>query len=108
MLNALQFNIHYIKRAVRTTMKTIEEIITENPHHIRLWDDGVTLDITVDNIKLLFTEELVQFKCKCCNSQIINGNETILIGMNKSTHGAELKCNTCNQLWFIHKPVTCP
>ena len=86
-------------------MKTIEDVLKENPHNIRLWDDDITLDVTVDDIKLTFTQELVKFQCHVCENHVIKGNEDILVGVSPSMQGSAITCNNCNQQWFIHKPV---
>jgi hypothetical protein len=87
-------------------MKTHEEIIKENPHTIRRWENSNTLDIVVDDLKKPFAQEVAVFKCLCCDNNIIAGNEKFLVGLDPNTKGAKLKCHKCNQIWFIHKPVT--
>ena len=86
-------------------MKETEQILEENGDKIYLWEDESTLDLIVDDEEKKFIEEIVNFKCLKCETNIIIGNEEILKNITNDVNGIQITCKKCEQNWFIHKPV---
>ena len=85
-------------------LKTPEEIAKEMSNAY-LHEDNETIDIIVDTEDKSFIEELLQFNCPRCTESIIKGNEKLTRQFTEHVSGIQIKCNTCEQKLFVHKPV---
>lgn len=85
-------------------MKTIEEIIEDNPN-MRLWEDNKTIDIELPESESTFTKDIIPCKCPACGESVVKGNQEILRGIPKTIKGAQLTCKNCKLNMFIHQPL---
>lgn len=87
-------------------MKTIEEVLTENPSAY-LWTDKMTLDFTIKIAEKTFSEELNSMQCLICEEAFLKSNKERLLDISEMVCGANLVC-TCGQRWYVHKPIVVP
>jgi hypothetical protein len=89
-------------------MKSTEEILEELYEKAYLWEDGNTIDLEVNNKEKSFAREIIDFKCVKCGNNIINDNEHLLQSFTETVKGTKIQCKEkeCEQMWFIHKPVS--
>lgn len=83
-------------------MKTLDTILDEN-ENVYIWEDPEnTIDYCIFNPTATFPVHLAKFKCLLCDSSVITGNENILSSITDTIKGAHIKCNICNQSYFVH------
>ena len=86
-------------------MKSIEDILSEIKEKAYLWEDNETIDVEVTDEEKSFVKELIDFKCLKCETNVIVGNENVFDKFDDNVKGARIQCKTCEQKWFIHRPV---
>jgi len=83
-------------------MKTTENILEEYKDAF-LWEDNETIDITIKDDSKTFIENLIDYKCLKCETNVVIGNEKLCQGIDDNVRGIEITCKSCNQRWFIHE-----
>ena len=88
-------------------MKTMEEILDANKD-VYLWGDKKTLDVEVKDDALSIVEELVKYICLRCEKSVLTKESKVLKSITNTDTGAQVKCTSCSQDYFIHKPISIP
>lgn len=70
------------------------------------WKNSGVLDVTIPKRGKSLVRELLNFKCKKCDSIIIADNNDDIIDQihNKDLNGAFITCNNCKSEFYIHFP----
>lgn len=84
-------------------MKTIDEIIDENPDVYR-WNDG-TLDLCLYDTTTTFNSQIQTAKCLRCNNSLVTGNEIRVAEIGEDIKGIQLECSECAMKYFLHQQV---
>lgn len=85
-------------------MKTVDEIIDENPDVYR-WEDG-TLDVCFFDKTTSFLQQVELAKCLRCDTSLTIGNEMRIADIGEFVRGVQLECNECALHYFLHQQVT--
>jgi transcription elongation factor Elf1 len=88
-------------------MKTVEEILESNKS-VYLWENKTTLDVEVNDEKKGMLEELLSFTCLLCDNRVISQSSKLIRKITDTDNGAQVKCESCKQEYFIHKPIIIP